>query len=192
VICPAARNQAAGELAARLDAEMSAAASEAERLDTTAKEADAQRAAADLRRRQAEAEASQLRADAKANEGRAADADTARAALVAKKVLNDGEDSAVGEERWTIAAVEAETDLGERNRRRGEIKDRQEELAAEDATHAATIIEATPALSQAEGEHSRLSVLAAALAGQDRLAAVIGEAVVDLWARGSDPRHRTA
>lgn len=182
----AARDQAAAELCARLDVEMSAAAHDAERLDTAASEADTRRAAADGRRRQAEAEASQLRADAKANEGRATDVDGAHTELVAKKVLNDGEDAAGGEERWTVAAVEAETDLGERNRRRGEIKDRLAELSAEDDAHAAAVIEVKPALHEAEAEHRRLGNLATALADEDRLAAVIGEAVVDLWARRSD------
>lgn len=182
----AARDQAAAELGARLDAEMSAAARDAERLDAAASEAETRRTAADDRRRRAEADASELRADAKANEGRAADADAAHAALVAKQVLSEGEDAAAGEERWTVAAVEAETDLGQRNRRRGEIKDRLAELTAEDDAHAATIVETRPALHEAEAEHSRLGNLATALADEDRLAAVIGEAIVDLWARSSD------
>ena len=89
----AARDQAAGELAARLDDEMEAAALDAGRLDGAAEAADNARAAADGRRRQAEAEASRLRADATANDGRAADVDASRAALVANNVLDDGEDA---------------------------------------------------------------------------------------------------
>src|SRR5581483_10872699 len=71
----AARDQAAGALAGRLDTEMTAAALDATRLDALAKQADETRSGADELRRQTEAEASQLRADAKANDGRAAEAD---------------------------------------------------------------------------------------------------------------------
>ena len=181
-----ARNQTAAELAARLDAEISAATTEAGSLDGAATQADVDRSAADGRRREAEAEASRLRANAGANEGRCADVDAARASLVAKKVLEEGEDATAGEERWTVTAVEAETDLTERKARRAEITTRLLELAQEDKTHATTIIEARPALTEAEREHSRLSGLVATLAAEDRLAAVIGEANVDLWARGLD------
>jgi hypothetical protein len=182
----AARDQAAGALAGRLDTEMTAAALDATRLDALAKQADETRSAADELRRQTEAEASQLRADAKANDGRSAEADAARASLVTKKVLGTDEDAAAGEERWTVTAVEAETDLAERNARRAETKGTLAVLTEEDKAHAATILEATPKLTDAEREHRRLSGLAADLAGADRLAAVLGEAGVDLWARGAD------
>jgi hypothetical protein len=182
----ATRDEAVAALAGRLDAEIATATSEAGRQQFAAEQAEGDRQAADERRRQAEGDASQLRANATANEGRAADVDRARTALVAKAVLGDGEDATAGEERWTVVAIETETDLEQRNRRRAEIRPSLDALASENDTHIATIVELQPTLTETEGERRRLGELAAGLAAEDRLAAVVGEATVDLWARSAD------
>ena len=182
----AARDEATAALAARLDAEIDTATGDAARQDAAVQTADAERKKADERRRRAEGDAARLRADAAANDGRAGDVDQARTALVAKGVLDDGEDAAAGEERWTVVAVEADTDLTERTRCRAEIRARQADLAEEDEKQATTIVEMRPTLTETNNEHRRLSDVAAPLAAEDRLAAVVGDATVDMWARGAD------
>jgi hypothetical protein len=182
----AARDKAAAALIARLEAEISVATREAASQDAAAKRAEDERKAADQRRQRAESNAAKLRADAAANEERAEEAAEAGAALVARSVLGEGEEAATGEERWTFLAIETESDLSQRRTRGEVIRAEKDALDTEDEDLTSTLVEIRPRLTEASQEHRRLSDLAARLATEDRYAAVLGEAAIDLWGRNAD------
>jgi len=182
----AARDKAAAALIARLESEIATATGEAATQDAAAKGADGERKAADQRRQRAEGRAAKLRADATANEERATEADRAGEALLARGVLEEGEDAASGEERWTILAIETESDLSQRRTRREAVRTEQDALDREDDDLTSKLLELRPNLTEADKEHRRLGGLAAQLATEDRYSAVLGEATIDLWDRSSD------
>jgi hypothetical protein len=182
----AARDDAVRALAARLDDEIRSATREVAGQDTAAEAADAARKGADEHRRKAESKAATLRANATANENRVTEANEACAALVDTGVLQEGEDAATGEERWTFLAIEAESDLSQLKERRQATRTEHEELDTEQQNLMATLVELRASLTESDREHRRLSELARLLAAEDRYAEVLGEARVDLWARGAD------